>query len=368
MSWRCCASSRGFPFPSIASASTAWSMRRPRWSWPAAAITAGASSWRRRPASTGPSFMSACSAAAKFSHPALCDRSWHGESSSFPTSRSSSASASSSTARRAIRARRRRHHRATAGHHRALARVAGAHAALSRQDGRQGPLLHSRHSRETEYPGLVTDASHVALGFPLSAGMTEEEGRIIPLVLPFTGASRYDSVMSRPRRDLCALSGDLWNSSAIIDERLSAAGGFSAAGFARGERAFERWWLPRASSGAPHIANYRRLIGKDRAEAHLVMNSLSPSMDAEIPRDATHARARLPQRGGAGMMRKLLLGAVALVIGLGGFWWTQHDHLAAAADAERLGRAGAGGRRPLGGAQHAALSCAASARCRPTIR
>ncbi len=30
------------------------------------------------------------------------------------------------------------------------------------------------------------------------------------------------------------------------------------------------------------------------------------------------------------MMRKLLLGAVALVIGLGGFWWTQHDHLAAA--------------------------------------
>ena len=30
------------------------------------------------------------------------------------------------------------------------------------------------------------------------------------------------------------------------------------------------------------------------------------------------------------MMKKLLLGAVALVIGLGGFWWTQHDHVAAA--------------------------------------
>ncbi|HXU58068.1 MAG TPA: efflux RND transporter periplasmic adaptor subunit, partial [Verrucomicrobiae bacterium] len=30
------------------------------------------------------------------------------------------------------------------------------------------------------------------------------------------------------------------------------------------------------------------------------------------------------------MIRKLLLGAAALAIGLGGFWWTQRDHVAAA--------------------------------------
>jgi hypothetical protein len=87
----------------------------------------------------------------------------------------------------------------------------------------------------------------------------------------------------------------LWNSRAIIAERLRAAGVFQpqelrdGSVHSRGDRS--------PGELARRIANYRRLIGKRRMQAHLVMHSLSPSKNAEAPCDAIDGRARLPRQG-----------------------------------------------------------------------